>query len=74
MSRAPRLRAKRADLIERYAKARRRHDRQRATAAALTAATSELLRAEIRERQAPRLAVRRPTLALDLFGFGQVDA
>lgn len=43
-----RLRRQRADLIDRYAKARRRHDRTRATAGALREATTALLKAELR--------------------------
>ncbi len=72
MSRAPRRRATRADLIERYAKARRRHDRQRATGVALAQTTAELLRVEIRDRQARRQAAR-PVALADLFGLGETD-
>lgn len=61
MSRA-RLFRQRADLIDRYAKARRRHDRTRATACALRDATTALLKAELRAtRPVSPARLRAPT-------------
>ncbi|HND51980.1 MAG TPA: hypothetical protein PLV92_06270 [Pirellulaceae bacterium] len=71
MTRLVKLRADRAELAARYERARRRHDRTRATGAALESATTALLRAEIRARQARRPA-EQASLA-DLFGLGAVD-
>lgn len=56
----------RADLIDRYAAARRRHDRTRATALSLREATTALLKAELRAK-VPARPARRRAPAADLF-------